>query len=532
MTELTGTWRLIRLILRRDRVVMPIWIFWLGVIPVAGAVALVALFPNPEQMATFAQTLRTPALTALYGPLFGDDLGAAVTTRYGIVPVVLGLITMLTVIRHTRAEEEAGRRELLRSSVMGRHAGLAAALIVTFAASLLVGLMVAVTMSTQGVTTEGSWALGLSYAAVGCVFAAVGGVVSQLTESAGAARGFGLVTLGVVFGFRMAGDLSGDGLSWLSWLSPIGWGQQIRPYADERWWVFLLLIGLCVISSATAVALSARRDIAAGFISPRPGPASASPGFRNTVALAWRLHRTRLVSWTIGLAAFGFVMGSAAEGLRDLFAGTPDFEEIIRLMGGQSAIIDAFLAAVLNLFALIASGYGVQAALRMQAEESESRLEPLLATSVGRVGWMGSHLLFVIVGPSLAVLATGLGEAVGYGLSIGDVGGQLGRILGGALVQLPAVWLVAGLAVALFGLLPQMSGIAWWALAGFGFLGFFGASLRFDQILLDLSPFTHVPRLPGAEMSVLPLFWLTSAALVLIVAGLAGFRRRDLAATA
>jgi ABC-2 type transport system permease protein len=58
--------------------------------------------------------------------------------------------------------------------------------------------------------------------------------------------------------------------------------------------------------------------------------------------------------------------------------------------------------------------------------------------------------------------------------------------------------------------------------------GQLGEILQFPQWLLNLSPFTHVPDLPLGEFSVLPLLWLTAVAAVLVVVGLAGFRRRDI----
>ena len=90
------------------------------------------------------------------------------------------------------------------------------------------------------------------------------------------------------------------------------------------------------------------------------------------------------------------------------------------------------------------------------------------------------------------------------------------------------MWLPGGIAVALFGLLPRLSSAAWGAVALFLLLGQFGAALRLDQPLLDLSPFTHIPKVPGHEIGPVPLVWLTAVTVVLTVAGLAGLRRRDI----
>lgn len=170
----------------------------------------------------------------------------------------------------------------------------------------------------------------------------------------------------------------------------------------------------------------------------------------------------------------------------------------------------------------------MQAALRLRVEETGQRAEPVLATAVGRVRWAGSHLVFAVLGPALALAAAGTAAGLVHGLRVGDVGGQLPRVLSGALVQLPAVWVLAGVAVALFGLAPRLTVLAWAALAACLVLGQLGEILQLKQLVMDLSPFTHLPRLPGGEVVALPLLWLVALAAALTAAGLAAFRRRDL----
>jgi ABC-2 type transport system permease protein len=92
----------------------------------------------------------------------------------------------------------------------------------------------------------------------------------------------------------------------------------------------------------------------------------------------------------------------------------------------------------------------------------------------------------------------------------------------------PAVWVIGGLAVALYGLLPRAA-MAAWAVAGAVLLiGWVGPALDAPQAVLDLSPFGHLPKLPGGEMSWGPVVVLLGLAVVLVAAGLAGLRRRDM----
>ena len=531
MDSLAGTRGLVRLILRRDRFLLPLWIVLFALLPVQYAVATDQLFPTVAARQEYLDSIvANPALLGLLGPVFNASLGALVTWRIGALLAIVGLVSLLTVIRHTRTEEEAGRRELLGATVVGRHAPLAAALGVTIGANLLLGALLAAGMTGLDLPGTGSVALGLSMAAAGCMFAAVGAVAAQLTQSAGGARGVAIGALGGAFLLRAAGDSGGPDsrLGWLSWLSPLGWVQQARPYAGERWWVYGLALGLVVALAAVAFALLSRRDIGAGILPARLGPATASPMLRSPLALAWRLHRGMLVGWTTGFAVAGAVIGSVAQTTTDMAADNAQLRDILEQLGGQTALADAYLAGTMGFLALAAAGYAVQATLRLRTEEEGLRAEPVLAAAVGRLRWAASHLAFGLLGPAVALVAFGLAAGLAYGLTTADVAGQLPRVLAGALVQLPAVWVLSGIAAALFGLLPRLAAASWAALAVFALLVLLGPLMELRQWMLDLSPFTHTPKVPGGEVAATPLVWLLGVAAVLAAAGLAGFRRRDL----
>jgi ABC-2 type transport system permease protein len=529
---LTGTGTLVGLILRRDRVIMPVWIVFLTLVLISFPSSLRDIFPTAAERQQYADNA---GFVALYGRLSGTSLGEFVTWRGGFIPVMVGLISLLTVIRHTRVEEETGRRELLGSTAVGRHASLAAALIATFGANLVLAALVAAGMTSQDLPATGSVALGLELAAAGWLFAGVGAAAAQLTTSAASARGIAITVLGAAYLLRVAGDLSGHAggaFSWLSWVSPIGLVHEIQPYGDQRWWVLALVAalvaGLTAVLTAAAIALSARRDVGAGLLPTRPGPATAAARLRSPLALAWRLHRSLLAAWTAGFAVLGVVFGGVAEGIGDMGHDNKNLQDLFTRIGGRGALIDAFLASVMALLGLIAAAYAVQATLKLQAEESSGRAEPVLATAVGRLRWAGGHLTFSVLGPTTALAAAGLTTGLTHGLNTGDVGRELPRVLSAAMVQLPAVWVLAALAAALFGLVPRLAPAAWGVLAAYLVLLMVGATLQLDQWLLDLSPFTHIPKAPGVDVSAAPLVWLAAIAVVLTAAGLTGLRHRDI----
>jgi ABC-2 type transport system permease protein len=187
-------------------------------------------------------------------------------------------------------------------------------------------------------------------------------------------------------------------------------------------------------------------------------------------------------------------------------------------MGGQQGITNAFIAAELSIGGLIAAAYGVQATMRLHGEEASLHAESLLATGVSRVRWALSHLVVVAVGCAALLTAMGLGASLTDGR----------MLIGAALTQLPAALVLVGLTVAAFGFLPRLSALGWAALVAFLFIGELGPLVPLNHWVMDLSPFTHLPKLPGGAVTATPLIWLSVVAVGFAAAGLAAFRRRDL----
>jgi ABC-2 type transport system permease protein len=532
MSSLAGTGTLVRLALRRDRIMLPVWIYALTASVISTAAAFRGLYPTPQSRQQLAESVgRNGSLRALYGPVFdSSSIGGLTAWRIGVFGATLaGLMSLIIVVRHTRAEEEAGRLELVGAGSVGRQAPLTAGLITAFGANLMLALLVTAGLIVLGQGVVGSLALGLALAAAGWMFAAVAAVTAQLTESGRAATGIAGAALGLCYLLRAAGDAAGDsGPSWLTWLSPIGWTEQVRPFAAERWWVFGLVTAFVTVLAGAAYALASRRDLGASFLPTRPGPAQAAPSLRSPLALAWRLHRGTLLGWAFGFAVAGAVFGGIAEGVADLVNGNSQLQEIVRRIGGERAIVDAFLASTMALLGMVAAVYATQATLRLRAEETGQRAEPVLATAVDRLRWACSHLAFPALGTAVVLAVAGLAAGLTHGLRTHDVGSQIPRLVQGALVQTPATWVLAAIALALFGLAPKLTTASWVVVGVVLFIGWFGPVLQLNHWALDTSPFTHIPKIPGAELTATPIVWLLGAAAALTAAGLVGFRRRDI----
>ncbi|MFJ6555161.1 ABC transporter permease [Streptomyces luteogriseus] len=517
---LAGTGTLLRFALRRDRVMIPVWIAVNALMVLSMPGTLEGLYGTPAERADLIRQMETnSSLRAMVGPVFGDSLGALTAWRVGVYAGALAAVmSLLIVVRHTRDEEESGRQELVASGMVGRRASLTAALLAAAVANGVLALLVTAGLAGQGAT--GALALGLGIAAVGMVFATMAAIVAQLTESARLARGLTAAVLSAAFVLRAAGDsATDDGSSVLTRLSPLGWLENLRPYASERWWVLALFAGAVALQGAVAYALAGRRDLGMSFLPTRPGPASGRLG--SAGALAWRLQRGGVLGWSIGFFLAGVVYGGMTDGAADLVGDNAGARRIIERMGGQSGLTDAFLASMVGMLGLIAALYIVASVLRLHGEETSGRAEPVLANAVGRVRWAAGHLVIAFGGAALIMLLAGLGLAVGYGR-------ETGPILGACLVQLPAVWVVGGVAALLHGVLPRAALAAWGIAGAVLLIGWVGPALDVPQAVLDVSPFGHLPKLPGGAMHWGPVLVLTGLAVLLVAGGLAGLRRRDM----
>lgn len=522
----TGTLGLLRLYLRRDRVSLPLWVLLLSVPLATVYIASVeTVYPDRSaRAAAAAAIMASPAQRALYGPVYNDSLGAVGIWKAGMFHTLIAVAVILTVIRHTRADEESGRAELIDSTVVGRYANLTGALLLSFGASIATGAIGALGLLATDVAPAGSVAFGVALAASGMVFTAVAAVAAQLSPSARFTRAVAFAVLGTAFALRAIGD-AGSGT--LSWCSPLGWSLQVRPYAGERWWVLLLSLATAAVLTVLAYRLRAGRDVGAGLIAERPGAGTAGPMLSEPFGLAWRLNRGSLLLWTVGLCLYGLVMGSVVHGIGDQLGDNTAVRDIVTRMGGTGALEQAFLALAFTMIDMVAAAFAVSLTLRLHQEETGLRAETLLAGAVSRTHWLASHLAMALAGSAVATLISGVAAGLAYGMTVGDVGGKLPTVVGTAAVQLPAVWLLSAVTVGLFGLAPRFTPVAWGVLVGFIALYLLGSLAGFPQMLLNLEPFAHIPRVGGGDFTAVPLLWLLAIDAALITLGAMAFRRRD-----
>ncbi|MEV6105444.1 ABC transporter permease [Streptomyces sp. NPDC051940] len=525
-----GTRTLIRFNLRRDRVRMPVWVLALFLSTLSTLNSRKTLYKDPEDIEGLVKTMDSPAGLAMSGPRhylddynFGSMLGHQLL---GFTAVMVGIMSVLMITRHTRTEEETGRAELVRSTVVGRHAHLAAALSVAAVANAALALLLAVGLAGQGVDgvdAAGSLLYGVDHFAIGMFFAAVAAVTVQVTSHSRGASGMAMAVLGVAYALRASGDV-GNGV--LSWLSPIGWVQRTYVYVDDDWLPVLLTLAVGALVAYGGFRLSLRRDVGAGLRPDKRGAAHGSQALTTPLGFAVRLHRGLFAGFGVASFVLGVMYGSILGDVEDMLGDIDQLQDALAEAGGAT-MAESFASIVLIVVAVVSAVYVVMAALRPRSEETAGRAEPLLATGLSRARWVGSHVVVAMLGGTATLLLAGLGFGISGAASTGD-GGLFLKLVGASLAYAPALWVTIGVAVLLFGWLPRATAAAW-AVPVYAFVvGYLGQLFEFPDWMNDLSPFGHVPQLPAKDMSWTPMLLLTAVAAALVWAGLAGFRRRDL----
>ena len=526
--SLVGVGHLLRLILRRDRLRLPLWLVGLGGTIVASALAVPPLYDTPAKIAGYSRAIGvSPVNHLMSGRQVGlDTLGGIVANEISqVAQLGVCLMVMFLVVRHTRAEEETGRAELLRSTVLGRHAATLAGLVYGVAAALLIGAITTLSMLGAGLAVGGSVTYGAGLALLGVTYTAATLVAVQLSTSARGALGLTGAAVAVGYLVRGVGAMEDNALVWVS---PFGWAQGMNAFGDERWWPAVLLLACTAVLLGLAAWLMGHRDFGSGLLVTRPGPARASWLLNTPFGLAVRLQRGLLMGWAVGLTLLGLLYGAVVPTIPDLIASNPEMADVVGASGAaaEDALVDAFLGYIFVFMSVIACGAVVASVLRLRTEEEAGRAEAVLATPVSRTTWMGATVAVAFLAAVELTALMGLGLALGYALGAGEWD-QVVPQLAGQLAYLPGTLVIGAVAVALYGLFPRGTGLAWAAVTFVALQVMLGPLLGLPDAVEALSPFAHLAAVPVDDFDAVPFAALLLVGAAFTGAGLWGFRRRD-----
>lgn len=516
----TGTQRLLLLALRRDRIRLSIWFGALVLMMVYAPNAMKLAYPDEASRQARVNLMKTPAAIIMGGPMFGrneTDLGVMMANELMLTMIVAtSILAILTVIRHTRAEEESGAAELVLSSVVGRHARTNASLILIGGLNAVLAAAMTLAMASAGFGLVDSAAMCLGITGAAMVFGAVAAVTAQLWRQSRTATGAAMAVLALAAFVRGIGDVIDNSGSALSWFSPIAWAQQMRPFVDLRWWPFALLVVVAVGLMAVAAALENRRQYDDGNL-PSTGERPDAHAITSVLGLHLTLQRGQTIGWTIGLFLGGLAFGSMTKSLLD---AAKDNELIQRVLVAQGT--DSVYTTMTQFLAAAATAYVVSAVLRLLADEDKGLGEAVLAGAVSRWRWLFTAVASALAGAVVLMFFAGLGNGLGAGITLGEPATIVRLTLAG-LAYIPAMAVMAGVAAVAVAL--RRAWIGWAAVAFVVVALYLGALLRLPRWLLDLSPVGQTSAPSDYPVLAMTVMVVVAAALTLLAGAV--YRHRD-----
>lgn len=525
-----NTGKLSRLILRQDRIRISIWLLALSVMTIMIASAFTDLYQTDVERQAIAETMKNPAMTAMLGPGYGIDNytnGAMMAHQMLLfTAIAVAIMSILLVARHTRTNEEEGRIEMIRSLPVGRLSNLSSTIIVLFSTYVLLALVIGFGLAALGIESidlKGSLLYGAALGATGIFFTAITALFAQLSENTRGTIGLSFTVLGLAYLIRSIGDVGNETLSWSS---PLGWILGTEVYVNNYWWPIALTVGVALVIIVLSLYLNAIRDLDSGFLPSKPGKKYASSFLRSPIGLAYRLQQSGIIAWAIGMFILGASYGSV---LGDLDAFMKEIEmigEIFSSEGGYS-LTEQFLTMLMSIIAMICTIPTLMVVLKLKGEEKKNRTEHLLARAVSRTRVLASYFIisFVVGIVMLTLAVLGVWSA---GSAVMDDPISLGTMFKAAMVYLPAMWVMVGVAILFVGFLPQVTGLSWLYLTYSFIVVYLGGLLQFPEWMSKLSPFGHIPKIPIEDMDYLKVSILTIVAIVIMVVGFVGYNRRDL----
>ncbi|MGO4444184.1 ABC transporter permease [Mycobacterium sp. 2YAF39] len=518
----TGTRSLLRLALRRDRIRLSVWVAILTLMMVYAPNAIRLAYPEEAQRQARVNIMKTPAATIMGGPMFGGnetDLGAMMANELMLTMIIAtSILSILTVIRHTRAEEESGTAELVLSSVVGRYARTYAALILVGAVNAVLAVTMTLAMASTGFSFVNAAAMCLGITGAAMVFGAVAAVTAQLWRQSRTATGAAMAVLALAAFVRGIGDVINNSGSALSWFSPIAWAQQMRPFVDLRWWPFALLVVLALALMAAAAALESRRQYDDGNL-PSTGERPNAHAITSVLGLHLTLQRGQTVGWAVGLFLGGLAFGSMTKSLLD---AAKDNELIQRVLVAQGT--DSVYTTMTQFLAAAATAYVVSAVLRLLGDEEKGLGEAVLAGAVSRWRWLLTAIASALVGSAVLMFFAGLGNGLGAGITLGEPA-TIARLTLAGLAYVPAMAVMAG--VAALGVAVRRAWIGWLAVTFVVVALYLGALLRLPEWLIDLSPVGQTTAPSSYPVLALTVMVVVAALLTLLAGAI--YRHRDAA---
>ncbi|MCU9612901.1 ABC transporter permease [Caldibacillus lycopersici] len=517
-------------ILKRDRIRILIWIIGIVFFTLIVPPALAELYPTQQDRDAFAITMENPAMVAMAGQADTSHYTIGVMTAHEMLlftALVVGLMSILLVNRHTRSDEEDGRVEMLRSLPVGRLSNMNASLLVLTITNIVLAFVTAIGLFALGIESmdlQGSLLYGALLGGTGIFFAALTAVFAQISENARGTFGFSIAFLLLLYLVRAIGDVSNEALSWIS---PLGWVTKAQVYGENNWWLLLLLIVVSFILMVVANYLYAIRDLGSGLIRAKSGRKYASWFLQSPAGLALRLMRNGIIGWAIGMFVLGASYGSVMGDLDSFFSGSEMLSQMVLDAEGEFSVIEQFIPMLMVVIAITATISPVLSMLKLYGEEKKNHIEHLIVRAVSRPKLMVTFLIISFVNAFIMLSLAAIGFWSAGAASV-EGGLDFGMIYTAAIAHFPAIVCMISIAALLVGFLPRFSSFVWLYVFYSFIVLYLGGLFHFPDWVGKLSPFGYISQLPIEDVNIVAEIVLLVLSIAIMIIAVVTYNKRDI----
>jgi len=524
--------RLVSFTIRRDRIRILAWGIALSLLVLVTAAAWNNLYPTQQAREAFASALvSTPAVTAFLGPLNdATTVGGLTSWRLtSILTLVLALVGIFLVVRHTRAEAATGRTDLLLSGLLTRRSLPIAALVPPLLTYAVFGVISWIVLISFGQAAMGALIFVAAIVGGALVFTSLALLAAGTFPTSRGASGATTVISAVFFLVFVASNADST-VTWLGLFSPFGWASRAGAFATNNWWWVALPCVLTAVIAIVAVVLAGRRDVGAALLPQREGRATGGTWLSSPLSLAWKVDRGLIYVWLGALTGLAVIVGILTKSATTLLNSSQQLQHLIERLGGEGNFANSYAASLIGAMSLATTAFAITLMLRIHDDEIHGRTELVLSTDVSRRRLLTARV--VIAALSTLVIQVALGLAVGISYTIAADAGwaPVGNYLGVALLYTSAIWFMGAVALLLAAAIPRLVWIAWAAFAYVVAMGELGALLNLPTWMQATTPFWFVPRWPLEDFNLIPVVILILLSAILVLGGYVGLRRRDIPA--
>lgn len=525
---------LLRANLKQNRIKHFIWIVILVGLFASAATKFNVLFGTQADINAIVETLKTPAMVSLFGEFSATKPYTTANVFASEMLVFLGMFMVFMnislAISNTRAEEDSGLLEMVRSRAVGRLAPTYATILeILLINGLMGGLYVAslISANLNGATIQGDILMGVSIASIGILFGFIALLMAQLANNARSASFMSYGLYGFFYVVRMMTDVANP--DW-TWLSPVGWIQKTAIYTHNYWLPVILTLGLGLICLVFAIKIVETRDIGSGILSIRNGKAQAGNILSSPLGLVLTLERNSIIGWIFGGLVLGAAYGSVFNTIGDIIGSNPTYRKILgvtQINAANRELILNFLNMLGMFFIAIAAISGLVIIFRLKSDEKKGYLEILHSKSISKTRLALSYFGVGTVVSSVVFTGT-LASAFFVGNSTLDHPIATTYFWEALLGFVPATLFFVGIGAFLTGAFPKLTNLLWLYLAASILVKMFGPLLNLSDKIANISPMGWVGKVPTEQVDTTLAVILSVLFLFLTILGLIGYNKRDL----